>query len=161
MRKNWIILACLLILTGCVSVEKRIEKLSLEFASKLHEYSYFNPKWQNQLELKLPSMNFSELKNKSKDYQDYLEKMENAFGDLADENGLEQIKEYLLTSRIHAEKDDVKFIELQEYDHSYNSVIEITGSHYKLRCDISFMKTGSKPLIGGFKMSFLDFKNPE
>lgn len=161
MLKKLVVIVCILFATGCVSVEKRIEDISLEFGNKLHEYSFSNPKWQNQLELNVPSMNLSEMKNKSEIYQEYLEKMENAFEDLADENGLEQIKEYLLKSRIHAEKDEVKFVELNEYDHSYNSVIEMTGSHYKLRCDISFMKNGSKPLIGGFKISVIEFENPE
>ena len=67
----------------------------------------------------------------------------------------------MIYNRFHEEEEKVEFVKVTEYENSYESIIDVTSSHYVLRIYLTFMKSEKDPKISGFKVNPLEFSNPE
>lgn len=170
MRKSILIMFILLTLFGCTpSTEKRIEEVSVAFGERLQANSLVNPIWLDEVNARLDALS----KNADSDngqlgsydvnevYPEYIEHIEEDYANLCTEKGLEQVKLHLMYNRFHEEEEKVEFVKVTEYENSYESIIDVTSSHYVLRIYLTFMKGEKDPKISGFKVNPLEFSNPE
>ena len=94
-------------------------------------------------------------------YPEYIEHIEEDYANLCTEKGLEEVKLHLIYNRFHEEEEKVEFVKVTEYENLYESIIDVTSSHYVLRIYLTFMKSEKDPKISGFKVNPLEFSNPE
>ena len=159
----------LLTLFGCApSTEKRIEEISMSFGEKLHANSLMNPSWYDEMTVRLDeaaddiepvngqliSFDINEI------YPEFIEHIEKEYAELCTEEGLQALKKHLIYNRFHEEEEKVEFVKVTEYENSYESIIDVTSSHYVLRFHLTFMK-GEETKVNGFKVIPLEFANPE
>ena len=170
MRKSILIMFILLTLFGCApSTEKRIEEVSIAFGEKLHANSLANPVWFDEITVRLDELSKNADPNNghlgsydvNEVYPEYIEHIEEDYANLCTEKGLEEVKLHLIYNRFHEEEEKVEFVKVAEYENSYESIIDVTSSHYVLRIYLTFMKSEKDPKISGFKVNPLEFSNPE